>query len=66
MWVMAWRYSRRLAWVLAPIIVTLYVATFYCRYHYLTDTVVGIATAAAALAAAPWLMRWWQGRSAAG
>jgi membrane-associated phospholipid phosphatase len=66
MWVMSWRYSRRLAWVLAPVILTLYVATFYCRYHYLTDTLVGIATAAAALAAAPWLMRWWQERSATG
>jgi len=53
MWVMSWRYSRRLAWVLAPVILTLYVATFYCRYHYLTDTIVGIATAAAALAVAP-------------
>ena len=64
MWVMCWRYSRRLAWVLAPVILTLYVATFYCRYHYLTDTVVGIATAAAALAATPGLMRWWRERFA--
>jgi membrane-associated phospholipid phosphatase len=64
MWVMSWRYSRRLAWVLAPVILTLYVATFYCRYHYLTDTVVGIATAAAALALTPWLTRWWQEHSA--
>jgi membrane-associated phospholipid phosphatase len=66
MWAMSWRYSRRLAWVLTPVILTLYVATFYCRYHYLTDTLVGIATAAAALAAAPGLMRWWQERSATG
>jgi membrane-associated phospholipid phosphatase len=64
MWAMSWRYSRRLAWLLVPVVLTLYVATFYCRYHYLTDTVVGIATAAAALAVAPGLMRWWQKRSA--
>jgi membrane-associated phospholipid phosphatase len=60
MWAMAWRYSRRLAWLLAPIVLTLYVATFYCRYHYLTDVVFGIATALAALALTPRLMRWWQ------
>jgi hypothetical protein len=62
MWAMSWRYSRRLAWALVPVILTLYVATFYCRYHYLTDAVAGIATAVAALAVTPRLMRWWQGR----
>jgi membrane-associated phospholipid phosphatase len=65
MWVMAWRYSRRLAWVLTPVVLTLYVATFYLRFHYLTDTVVGIATAAGALAATPPLMRCWERSSAA-
>jgi membrane-associated phospholipid phosphatase len=64
MWAMCWRYSRRLAWALVPVILTLYVATFYCRYHYLTDAIAGIATAAAALALTPRLMRWWQGRYA--
>jgi hypothetical protein len=59
MWAMSWRYSRRLAWVLAPVVLTLYVATFYCRYHYLTDTVVGIATAAAATVASPLLSKGW-------
>jgi membrane-associated phospholipid phosphatase len=66
MWAMSWRYSRRLAWVLAPVVLTLCVATFYCRYHYLTDTVAGIATAVVALTVAPRLMRWWRERSAAG
>jgi len=66
MWAMAWRYSRRLAWFLAPIVLTLYVATFYCRYHYLTDAVLGIATALAALALAPRLLRWWEPRGPAG
>jgi len=64
MWAMCWRYSRRLAWVLAPVILTLYVATFYCRYHYLTDTIAGIATAVAALTLTPRLVRWWHRRSA--
>lgn len=64
MWAMSWRYSRRLAWVLIPVVLTLYVATFYCRYHYLTDAVFGIATAVAALALTPKLMWWWQSRIA--
>jgi len=62
MWAMSWRYNRRLAWVLAPVVLTLYVATFYCRYHYLTDAAAGIATAMAALAVTPRLMWWWRGR----
>jgi membrane-associated phospholipid phosphatase len=64
MWAMCWRYSRRLAWALVPVILTLYVATFYCRYHYLTDAIAGIVTAVAALAVTPRLMRWWQERFA--
>ena len=64
MWAMSWRYSRRLAWILAPIILTLYIATFYCRYHYLTDAIAGIATAVVALAVTPRLMRWWRERFA--
>jgi membrane-associated phospholipid phosphatase len=66
MWAMCWRYSRRLAWALVPVILTLYVATVYCRYHYLTDAIAGIATAVAALAVTPRLMRWWQARFASG
>jgi membrane-associated phospholipid phosphatase len=59
MWLMAYRYHRRSFWVLAPVIVTLYVSTFYCRYHYLSDAVVGIVVAGLALAIAPRLMKAW-------
>lgn len=41
MWVMAYRYHRPSFWILTPIILSLYVSTFYCRYHYVTDVVVG-------------------------
>ena len=53
MWAMAYRYHRPSFYVLAPIILSLYVSTFYLRYHYLTDAFVGIAVAVLALRAAP-------------
>jgi membrane-associated phospholipid phosphatase len=59
MWVMAYRYHRPSFWVLTPIILSLYISTFYCRYHYITDAVVGILVAFLALAIAPALMKMW-------
>ncbi|MCX6995564.1 MAG: phosphatase PAP2 family protein [Kiritimatiellaeota bacterium] len=40
------RYARPAAWVLTPLIVSLMVATVYCRYHYAIDVLAGLATAA--------------------
>jgi hypothetical protein len=62
LWVMTWKHRRRLFWTLSPVVLTLYVATFYCRYHYATDAVTGILTAAAVLAVTPSLLRRWQAR----
>lgn len=59
MWVMAWRYRRSWFYFLTPVVLSLYVSTFYCRYHYVSDAVVGVAVAFAALAAAPGLLRGW-------
>ena len=59
MWMMAYRYHRPSFWVLTPIILSLYVSTFYCRFHYVTDAVVGILVAVLALAVAPLLMKLW-------
>jgi membrane-associated phospholipid phosphatase len=53
MWLMAFRYHRPAFWVLAPIIVSLYVSTVYCRYHYVTDSVAGVAAALLVWAVAP-------------
>lgn len=68
MWVMAWRYHRKSFWILTPVIVSLYVSTFYGRYHYVTDAVVGVLVAFLAVWVAPVLMRMWDrlvgGRSA--
>ena len=59
MWVMAYRYHRPTFWVITPIIVSLYVSTFYGRYHYLTDAVVGILVAGLALVLVPYLVHAW-------
>ena len=59
MWVMAYRYHRPSFFILTPIVLSLYVSTFYGRYHYVTDAVVGVAVAFLALALVPFLIRWW-------
>jgi membrane-associated phospholipid phosphatase len=59
MWVMAYRYHRPSFYILTPIILSLYVSTFYGRYHYLTDAVVGVVVAGIALVLAPSIMRAW-------
>jgi len=41
-WLYAWRNSKRLAWILAPLVFSLWVSTVYLRYHYLIDCVAGL------------------------
>ena len=59
MWVTAWRYQRWLFYVLGPIIISLYASTVYGRFHYISDTVIGIVTAIAVLFMIPALVRAW-------
>lgn len=59
MWIMAYRYHRPSFYVLTPVVLSLYVSTFYCRYHYVTDVLVGVGVAFVALAIAPKLMKGW-------
>jgi membrane-associated phospholipid phosphatase len=69
MWVMAYRYRRLAFWLLAPVILCLYVSTFYGRYHYVSDSVAGIAAGLLVLGLAPLLLRAWNrlaGRGAKG
>jgi membrane-associated phospholipid phosphatase len=62
MWAMAYRYHRLGFWLLLPVVLSLYVSTFYARYHYVSDAVVGIATAVVAAKLAPTLARVWKRR----
>lgn len=59
MWIMAYKYHRPSFWIMSPIVLSLYVSTFYCRYHYVTDAVVGILVAFLAIALTPFLIKLW-------
>ncbi|MCX6145416.1 MAG: phosphatase PAP2 family protein [Ignavibacteriales bacterium] len=59
MWVMAYRYHRPSFYILTPVVLSLYVSTFYLRYHFVTDAVVGIIVAFLALLVVPFLIKAW-------
>jgi membrane-associated phospholipid phosphatase len=59
MWLMAYRYRRLAFWLLTPVILCLYVSTFYGRYHYVSDSIAGIAAGLLVLGLAPFLLRGW-------
>jgi len=63
MWFMSLKYTRWGFWLLAPVILSLYVSTVYGRFHYLSDSVIGIAVAVPVLLAAPAIERAWERRS---
>ncbi|MBM4169993.1 MAG: hypothetical protein FJ215_12685 [Ignavibacteria bacterium] len=60
MWVMAYRYHKPTFYVITPVILSLYLSTFYGRYHYLTDAVVGIVTAYVAIRLSPLMQVVWE------
>jgi len=64
MWAMAYRYHRPSFYVMTPVVLSLYVSTFYGRYHYVTDAVIGVAVAFVGLIAAPKLIILWDRMSA--
>jgi membrane-associated phospholipid phosphatase len=41
--VVAWKRQRQLAYLLLPIVLGVIVATVYGRFHYLLDTIAGLA-----------------------
>jgi len=63
MWVMSYRYVRWLFWLLAPVILSLYVSTVYCRYHYITDSIAGILLGIIVILAGPSIVRAWNRRA---
>lgn len=36
------KYQKKLAWILGPLIISLFVSTIYGRFHYLSDVVAGL------------------------
>jgi len=58
-WLYAFRNSRKLFWILSPILVSLFVSTIYLRYHYLIDVVAGLALAPCCFLLANVLFKRW-------
>jgi len=56
-WLYAYRNSRRLFWILSPLILSLFVFTIYLRYHYLIDVVAGLVLAPLAFRLANWMFK---------
>lgn len=56
-WLYAWRNSRRLFWLLSPLVLSLWVSTIYLRYHYLIDCVAGFLLAPLCYYLANWLFK---------
>jgi membrane-associated phospholipid phosphatase len=55
-WLYAWRNSRRLFWILSPLILSLWISTVYLRQHYLIDCVAGFVLAPPCFLLANWLV----------
>jgi membrane-associated phospholipid phosphatase len=52
----AWRHQRRLAFLLAPIIGGVVMATVYGRFHYALDSIAGLLVAAVVVLACRWFL----------
>ena len=56
-WLYAYRNSKRMFWILAPFIVSLWASTVYLRYHYLIDVVAGLILAPLCYWVANWMFK---------
>ncbi len=56
-WLYAYRNSKKLFWILSPLILSLWFSTVYLRYHYLIDVVAGLILAPLFFLLANWLFR---------
>jgi membrane-associated phospholipid phosphatase len=56
-WLYAYRNSRKLFWILSPMIMSLWLSTLYLRYHYLIDVVAGLILAPLSFLLGNWLYR---------
>jgi membrane-associated phospholipid phosphatase len=56
-WLYAYRNSRKLFWLLTPLILSLWLSTLYLHYHYLVDVVAGLVLAPLSFVLANWMFR---------
>ncbi len=56
-WLYAFRNSKKLFWMLAPFILSLWFSTVYLRFHYLVDVLAGLLLAPLCFWLANWLFK---------
>jgi membrane-associated phospholipid phosphatase len=56
-WLYAWRNSKRLFWILSPLVLSLWFSTVYLRYHYVIDVIAGLILAPVSYALGNWLFQ---------
>lgn len=56
MLMMLYRYNRKALYITAPVLISIYAATVYGRYHYIWDCIAGIIAAVIVLKTAPVLI----------
>jgi membrane-associated phospholipid phosphatase len=59
-WLYAYRNSRRLFWILSPLILSLWISSVYLRYHYLVDILAGLILAPLCFWLSNWLFKRFQ------
>ncbi len=61
----AFKYVRRLFWIMLPFCVGLLLSTVYLRHHYVIDLIAGFALGIMAFTCGPGIDAWWRSQSRA-
>jgi membrane-associated phospholipid phosphatase len=59
----AWKYVRRLFWIMLPFCTGLILSTIYLRHHYVVDLLAGFALGITAFILGPRIDTWWQSKN---
>jgi membrane-associated phospholipid phosphatase len=59
-WLYAYRNSKKLFWIISPLMISLWISTVYLRYHYLIDVVAGLILAPLCFLLSNRLFRAWE------
>jgi membrane-associated phospholipid phosphatase len=54
----AWKFRRRLFWILVPVFLCMCFSTIWGRYHYVADVFAGMITGSLGYLMGSWIMRW--------
>ena len=54
----AWKFRRKMFWILLPVFLVMCASTVVGRYHYVADVPAGIATGTLGFLIGSWVMKW--------